>query len=60
MTEYEQKIVNAFRALCAEQGGAASPHEVTERMAKRGELTSMDTVIDIEKLMKGLRNRGVL
>lgn len=59
MTEYEYKIVNAFRTLCVKNGGA-SPHEVTERLAERKELSDMDTVLDIEKIMKSLRERGAL
>jgi hypothetical protein len=59
MTPYEKHIVKAFEDLCKENGGA-SPHEVTQEMAKRGQLASLDTVIDVADLMKELRDKGLL
>lgn len=59
MTEYEKKIVQAFKDLCDKQGGA-SPAEVTTLLQEREELGALDTVIDIADQMKELRNRGYL
>ena len=59
-TPYEKHIVKAFKDLCKENGDGASPHEVTQEMDVRGHLSSMDNVLDIEKNMRGLRNRGLL
>lgn len=59
MTEYEQRIVSTFKELCNKNGGA-SPAEVTELMSKRGQLSTLDTVIDIANLMKELRDKGLL
>lgn len=59
LTDYERKIVQAFRDVCAEHGGA-SPHEVTSLMRDRSELSPLDNVLDIAKIMRGLRNRGSL
>lgn len=56
---YDAHIVQVFKDLCAKNGGA-SPHEVTQEMHSRGYLSDMDTVIDIERLMRGLRDRGLL
>lgn len=56
---YNEKICQVFRDLCQRNGGA-SPAEVTEEMVNRGWLSDLDTVIDIEKLMRGLRDRGLL
>lgn len=60
MTSYEQNIVTAFKDLCKKNGDGASPHEVTQELADRGQLSPMDTVIDIADQMKSLRNRGLL
>lgn len=59
-TPYEQKIIDAFKALCAEQPDGASPAEVTKRLRDRGEIAALDTVIDIADQMKTLRKRGEL
>jgi hypothetical protein len=59
MTTYERNIVKVFEDLCKENGGA-SPHEVTQEMSKRGHLSSMDTVLDIESIMQELRDKGLL
>jgi hypothetical protein len=59
MTTYEKNIVTAFQDLCKLNGGA-SPHEVTTELAKRGQLSELDTVIDIADQMKNLRGRGLL
>ena len=59
MTDYEQHIVTAFQDLCKKNGGA-SPAEVTHLMADRGQLSKLDTVIDVADLMRGLRDRGLL
>lgn len=56
---YDQKIRTVFEHLCQKNGGA-SPAEVTEEMAKRGWLSSTDTVIDIADQMKELRSQGML
>lgn len=66
MSPYEEKIVKAFKDVCAKNKEAegkevgASPTEVTNLMAERGELAQLDTVIDIADQMKELRNRGYL
>ena len=62
---YDEKIIDCFKAVCKrneelEGEAGASPSEVTNEMHKRGWLSDMDTVIDIEELMRGLRNRGRL
>jgi hypothetical protein len=59
MTHYEQHIVTAFQDLCKKNGGA-SPAEVTHLMAERGQLATLDTVIDIVEIMRVLRDRGLL
>lgn len=60
MTKYEQHIVDAFKAVCAETKQGASPAEVTDHMHKKGVLAELDTVIDVERQMRSLRNRGLL
>jgi len=57
---YDEKIRLVWNELCEENGDGASPSEVTARMHTRGWLSPMDTVIDIERLMRGLRDRGLL
>lgn len=58
-TPYEEKIIKTFRELCKKNGGA-SPHEVTELLAQREQLSPLDTVIDVADLMKELRSKGEL
>ena len=57
-------IVKAFKAICirnaAEGESGASPAEVTKYLAERNELADLDTVIDVEKIMRKLRERGQL
>lgn len=60
MTEHEINVVAAFKDLCTEQGGGASPAEVTARLAERKQLPALDTVIDVERTMRELRDRGQL
>lgn len=65
VSKYEGYIIQAFQDAVAankEKDGeaGASPHDVTQLMAERGQLTELDTVIDITDLMKGLRDRGLL
>jgi hypothetical protein len=64
LTGYERYIVEAFKALCEENKKkgieGASPDEVTKRMARRGELAALDTVLDIADIMKDLRGKGWL
>ena len=64
MTEYESNIVQAFKDVCEANKGTespgASPAEVTHLIADRGQISKLDTVIDIERIMRGLRNRGEL
>ena len=57
---YEDKIVFCFKELCAEQNGGAAPFEVTRRMNIKGWISPMDSVIDIEKLMRKARSKGRL
>jgi hypothetical protein len=52
---YGNKIVYCFNTLCDANGGAASPAEVAHLMKAKGWLSPLDTVIDIERLMKELR-----
>ncbi len=59
MTDHEINVINAFKELCNEQGGA-SPAEVTARLAERKQLPGLDTVIDVERTMRELRDRGQL
>jgi hypothetical protein len=57
---YEEKVVVCFRELCSENTEGTSPAEVTERMAEKGWLSEMDTVIDIADIMQRLRSEGRL
>ena len=59
VSPYEEVIIKTFQTLC-EENGAASPAEVTQRMATDKTLASLDTAIEIADLMRGLRKRGVL
>jgi hypothetical protein len=66
-TPYEEKIIKAFKDICANsvtkenpKGHGASPAEVVAELAERKELSDMDSVIDIADIMKDLRNRGLL
>lgn len=52
---YDDKIIACYKDLCSKQTDGASPSEVTSEMAARGWLTSLDTVIDVEKIMRRLR-----
>ena len=62
MSPYEQKILQAFKDLCAKNpnGDGASPAEVTKLLAERNQISPLDTVLDIADLMRELRNRGDL
>lgn len=64
MTPYEQNIVKAFKDVCARNAKegieGASPTEVTHLLEDRKQLSKLDTVIDVERLMRGLRNTGYL
>ena len=64
MTEYETNIVRAFKDVCESNKGSespgASPAEVMNLLADRGQISKLDTVIDIADIMRGLRNRGDL
>ena len=66
ISPYEQNVIQAFKDACAankvKEGGepGASPDEVTKLLHERGQLSELDTVIDIADIMKGLRNRGRL
>ena len=64
MTPYEENIVKAFKDACARNAKegleGASPAEVTHLLADRDLLSGLDTVIDIERLMRELRNLGRL
>lgn len=53
---YDDKIVACYQYLCSKQSDGASPAEVTAEMHRRGWISPMDTVIDIEKLMRRLRH----
>lgn len=57
---YDEKIIACFKYMCKKNGDGASPAEVTKEMAQRNWLSSLDTVLDIEKIMRRLRNRGRL
>lgn len=54
---YDDKIIMVFKYVCKKsQDGCASPVQVTNEMAKRGWLADLDSVIDIERIMRRLRN----
>jgi hypothetical protein len=59
-TDYEKKIIKAFQDVCASTKEGASPHDVTKLLVERGELSEMDGVLDIVKIMRDLRKRGLL
>ena len=59
-TKYEGFIIKAFQDLCKKQKSGASPAEVTSLLAKRKQLTALDSVLDIADLMKDLRGRDLL
>lgn len=54
---YDEKIIACYQHLCSKQADGASPDEVTKEMHERGWLSPMDTVIDIEKIMRRLRDQ---
>ncbi len=58
-TPYEKRVIRAFNDLC-DQNGGASPVEVTELLVQRGQLSPMDTTLDIASIMRELRSRGFL
>jgi hypothetical protein len=62
--DYDEKIIRAFKDVAEENKkkgiDGASPDEVTKRMYERGELSKLDTVIDVAGIMKDLRARGLL
>lgn len=60
MTQHEENVVAVFRGLCEEQGGGASPAEVCRRLAEKGQLPALDSVIDVERTMRKLREHGAL
>lgn len=60
LTQYEQNIVTAFKDLCKTQPDGASPAEVTRLLHERKQLSKLDSTLDIEKIMRELRNRGEL
>lgn len=64
LTEYEKNIIQAFKDVCErnknEANPGASPSEVTLLMRERGQVAALDTVIDIERLMRKLRDQGDL
>lgn len=55
---YDQKIIRCFEDACESNadGDGASPDEVTKLMHERKWLSPMDTVLDVEKIMRRLRN----
>lgn len=59
MTTTESNILEVFRDLC-KANGAASPADVLVALYDRGQLSQLDTVIDIADKMKEMRNRGLL
>jgi hypothetical protein len=59
MTDYEQNVCKIFRDLVAQNGGA-SPAEVTHALREKDQLPALDTVIDVERTMRELRDRGCL
>jgi len=65
MTEYEQKILDAFKRCCDENAQkegirAASATEVCNKMIELGTLARLDTVIDIADQLAELSTRGYL
>jgi hypothetical protein len=60
--DYDKKIIKAFKDASKANGPGegASPTDVTTLLAERGELSPLDTVIDIADLMKELRDLGRL
>jgi hypothetical protein len=56
---YADKIRKAFKDICEMQGDA-SPIDVTNLLRERGQLSSVDTVIDIADIMRELREEGLL
>jgi len=66
MTTHEENVVHAFKDACARNKKAdgkdvgASPSEVTALLRERGQCPELDTVIDVERTMRGLRDRGML
>lgn len=59
MTDYEKKVLEAWRAINRDNGGkGASAAEVTAQMAKAGTLSALDTVIDIADIMETMSARG--
>lgn len=59
MTQHEENVIAAFRELCAEQEGA-SPVEVCRRLEEKQQMPALDSVIDVERTMRKLRDHGAL
>ena len=64
MTPHESNVIQAFKDTCAKNAGeaekGASPFEVTLLLRERDQMPELDTVIDVERTMRSLRNRGLL
>ena len=58
MTDYEQKIYAAWRAITDENGEGASAAEVTKYMAEHKTLAALDTTIDIADQMNEMSRKG--
>jgi hypothetical protein len=58
---YDEKIIRAYKDASASNGGkGASAAEVTDLLFQRGELSKLDSCVDIADLMRALRNKGRL
>jgi hypothetical protein len=62
---YEEKIAACFKHCCDENKKkdgehSAAPYEVGHEMQRRGWLSPLDSVLDIEKIMRELRVKGAL